>query len=153
MSKSPLVSPPCGATPVPSRPTYLPHLVESPEGFCVATLQQPCHFLHTPFALVLSTLPGPYPNHENSYPGQPLLSMPTWTECRMHVGFIIVHTGVVFYCDIEPTTEFVPPTPSTQGSRYGAQILLIPLYYATVISFDHYLGIPIPTLECVYAAH
>ena len=24
MSKSPLVSPPCGATPVPSRPTYLP---------------------------------------------------------------------------------------------------------------------------------
>ena len=28
MSKSPLVSPPCGATPVPSRPTYLPLVQE-----------------------------------------------------------------------------------------------------------------------------
>ena len=33
MSKSPLVSPPCGAIPVPSRPTYLPPLGGAFFGF------------------------------------------------------------------------------------------------------------------------
>ena len=37
------------------------------------------------------------------------------SPCGLSGGFLNAHTGVVYYHNIEPTKEFVPPTPLPKG--------------------------------------